>query len=105
MEEWTKDEFFKRLENKDQGAYFLYTPFCGTCQLAGKMLAVVQELLPNMPIGKGNLNFLPDLAQQLKIESVPCLLIFKDGNIVERIYAFHSVPYLYERLKEYDSIA
>lgn len=101
MEEWTQNEFVKRLENGDKGAFFIYTPFCGTCQLAERMLHVVRELLPELSIGKINLNFAPELAQQFQIESVPCLLIFDRGKITEKIYAFHSVPYLYERLKEY----
>lgn len=28
---------------------YLYTPFCGTCQLASKMLTVVEEMLPALP--------------------------------------------------------
>lgn len=28
---------------------YLYTPFCGTCQLASKMLTVVKEMLPLSP--------------------------------------------------------
>ena len=27
---------------------YLYTPFCGTCQLASKMLTVVKEMLPDV---------------------------------------------------------
>ena len=103
MEEWTQDEFLMRLKRKERGVYFLYTPFCGTCQLAERMLHIVKELLPNLPFGKMNLNLAPDLAQQFKIESVPCLLIYDGGNITEKIYAFHSVSHLYERLKKYNA--
>lgn len=102
MEEWTQDDFLKKLTDQQQGVLFLYTPFCGTCQLAERMLLIVKELLPGFPFGKANLNFAPELARQFKIESVPCLLIFKRGKIAEKIYAFHSVSHLYERLKEYD---
>lgn len=31
---------------------YLYTPFCGTCQLASKMLTVVKEMLPDVAFYK-----------------------------------------------------
>jgi thiol-disulfide isomerase/thioredoxin len=99
MEEWTKETFLEKLESGEKGAFYLYTPFCGTCALAGKMLAVVCELLPELSVGKANINYLPELAEAFAIESVPCLLIFRDKKILEKIYAFRSVPYLYERLR------
>jgi thiol-disulfide isomerase/thioredoxin len=47
-----------------------------------------------------NLNFYPELAEKFQIESVPCLLFIKDGEMVEMIYAFNSVPFLYEKIKQ-----
>lgn len=80
---------------------YLYTPMCGTCQLAGKMVEVVSELVPSLNWAKMNLNYIPELAVQWEIENVPCLLIFHNGKITERFYAFHSVPFLYENIKKF----
>ncbi len=52
-------------------------------------------------MGKINLNFYPDIANNFAIESVPSLIIVKDGQVVETIYAFHSVPYLLEKIKHH----
>ena len=38
------------------------------------------------------------LAVDYEIESVPCLLIQKDGIVQHKIYAFQSVPYLLEKI-------
>ncbi|MCC2930662.1 MULTISPECIES: thioredoxin family protein [Bacillus] len=84
---------------------YLYTPFCGTCQLASKMLTVVEDMLPSVAFYKNNLNYSPAFAKAYQIESVPCFLLFKDGKVIERGYAFHSVSYLYELIKQKSSSA
>ncbi len=80
---------------------YLYTPMCGTCQVAKKMLTVVDELLPSLQIHSINLNYYPEEAKDLGIESVPCLLLCEDGEVKEKVYAFQSVGNLYELLKQY----
>ncbi|MGX1983547.1 thioredoxin [Thermolongibacillus altinsuensis] len=85
---------------KEITVMYLYTPLCGTCQVAGRMVDVVKELFPNVTFVKEDLNYIPERAIEWQVESVPCLLIFKNGELVKKIYAFHSVPYLYETIKE-----
>jgi thioredoxin-like negative regulator of GroEL len=63
------------------------------------MLQVIEKMV-DVNIGKMNLNFSPELANKFEIESVPCLLIIKDGEVLEMIYAFRSVPFLYEKIKQ-----
>ena len=48
-----------------------------------------------------NLNYNANLAEELEIMSVPCIIIYKDGKFVEKIYAFESVPYLYKKITSY----
>lgn len=100
MKEWTIEEWKHATQKANIAAYYLYTPMCGTCQVASKMLEVVEELLPHVELGKANLNYVETLAVEQEIESVPCLLIAKDGQIQEKIYAFHSVTYLYDKLRK-----
>jgi thioredoxin 1 len=97
MKDVSQDEVFRILNEKHTGLIYLYTPLCGTCQTASKILSVLEELL-KVSITQTNLNYAPKLAISLSIESVPCLLIVTKGHIEEKIYAFHSVPYLYEKL-------
>ncbi|WP_108670635.1 thioredoxin family protein [Peribacillus acanthi] len=85
------------LDNEIYGIY-IYTPICGTCQVASKMLTVVESMLHELKVERIDLNFLPDLANHYKIESVPCFLLFENGTLKERIYAFQSVPDLYTKL-------
>jgi thioredoxin 1 len=100
MKEISQEDIFMILSKDHTGLIYLYTPLCGTCQTASKILSVLEELL-HAPIAQANLNYAPELATELSIESVPCLLIVIDGQIQEKIYAFHSVPYLYEKLNQW----
>ncbi|MEN8701541.1 thioredoxin family protein [Bacillus infantis] len=88
-------------KDRETWMLYLYTPMCGTCQMAGRMLSVTLEVLPGIECRQANLNYFPDLAGKWSVESVPCLLFFREGKLAERIYAFHSVPYLLEKIKEY----
>ncbi|MCT6925172.1 MULTISPECIES: thioredoxin family protein [Bacillales] len=99
MEEWTIEQWQQQLTNNDVVTLYLYTPICGTCAIASKMMDVVEQLLPTMPIGKMNLNYSEKLALELQVESVPCLVIARDDGTMEKIYAFQSVLNLYEILK------
>ncbi|MBS4213332.1 thioredoxin family protein [Neobacillus rhizophilus] len=101
MLEWNRNEFSAFWESGERGVVYFYTPMCGTCQVAGKMLMVVEAALGDFSVGKMNLNYYPDLAESFAIESVPCLLFVEGGRVAETLYAFHSVPYLLEKIKGY----
>ncbi|MDQ0273029.1 thioredoxin family protein [Cytobacillus purgationiresistens] len=99
MQEWSQEELNRIIKEDQTVLFYLYTPMCGTCQVAGKMLTITEELLPHLKIGKADLNYFPELAERWEIESVPCLIMLKDGIPIDKIYAFHSVPYLLEQIK------
>jgi len=99
MNDWNQEQLELFLDQKNTGCIYLYTPFCGTCQVASKMLSVVEELMPNLSLGKMNLNYEQYLAKNWKIESVPCLVFIDQGKMVSKLYSFHSVPYLLETIK------
>lgn len=81
--------------------FFFISPLCGTCQLAEKMVKIVNELLPSMSLYKCNVNAMPELVAHWQVESVPCLLLIKNGEVLEKIYAFRDVHFLYKLLSEY----
>jgi thioredoxin-like negative regulator of GroEL len=98
MTDWNLDEVSSFLKNHSSGLIYFYTPLCGTCQVASRMLQVIENMV-DVKIGKLNLNFYPEMAKQFEIESVPCLLLIKNGELIDQIYAFQSVPFLYEKIK------
>lgn len=100
MKEWSTEQWEAAIQSGEQAAFYLYTPMCGTCAVASKMMTIVEQLLPQPQLGKANINFLEHIASEHQIESVPCLLVCDDGKVTNKIYAFQSVPFLYELLKK-----
>lgn len=99
MNDWKEKEL--TLPPKGLHVAYLYTPMCGTCQVASKMLTVVDELLPALTIYSVNLNYYPEDAKRLGIESVPCLIISENGEVKEKVYAFQSVTHIFDLIKQY----
>ncbi|MCH1625574.1 thioredoxin family protein [Ferdinandcohnia quinoae] len=96
MNEWNEKDIDEAIAKKDFFCLYLYTPLCGTCQVASKMMQVVTEIIPDVAIGKCDLNYIPGRAFEWEVESVPCLLIFQNSKVYNKIYAFKNVPYLLE---------
>ena len=101
MNEWTYEQWEYHKNDRQLTLFYIYTPLCGTCMVASKMMNVINELV-SYPVGQANINYLENLAMEYEIESVPCLLIAKNGKVHKKIYAFQSVPYLLETIKDID---
>ena len=76
---------------------FGYTPFCGTCKLAEKMLDITATSL-NIPVTKIDLYYYENLSQYYEIKSVRVLLFIRNGIVENISYQFESVTTLYENL-------
>jgi len=85
----------------DDGAFavYFYTPLCGTCKLGEKMLHVVRAIEPGAGIVKANVNFMPSIVAEWKIESVPCLAFVEGKRVTEKLYTLRSVENVLERVR------
>ncbi|EOR24170.1 thioredoxin family protein [Cytobacillus oceanisediminis] len=101
MIEWKPDQWEKQIKDASTAFFYLYTPLCGTCMVASKMLTVLHTMKPDLNLGKMDLNYAPDLATKFEVESVPCLLIIENGELKEKVYRFESVPHLLEVINKY----
>ena len=99
MEQWTIEQWQQIKQKEEVAALYFYTPMCGTCEVASKMLNILNIAFPSLQIGKMDINYVQELAFDYKIESVPCLIVAKNGEITDKVYAFESVTKLYELLK------
>ncbi|MNP17652.1 Thioredoxin [compost metagenome] len=82
---------------------FLYTPLCGTCKVASRMLTVIEHLLPADTISAANVNMIPNMVQEYQIRSIPALFIldaqrsdppdirYRMGSVEELLDAIRSV--------------
>lgn len=99
MEELNMTEVEGRCTEMKTFALFVYSPMCGTCKLAERMLEVTHEALPAVTIYKTNLNTAAKMAERWQITSVPALLMFNKGEHTETHYAMQSVGHLFEVLQ------
>lgn len=91
----------EQLERLDDYLLFIYTPFCGTCHVARSFLSKIEATHGKDVFYKMNASFFPEIMQDYKIESVPCLLIKSNGEIKEKVYTFHSIANMYHYVYEY----
>ena len=81
---------FNELINSEQPVLVdFYATWCGPC----KALAPILEQLKNEYDGKATILKVdvdenPDLASQYDIRSVPTLMVFKNGNIIQTVKGF-----------------
>ena len=62
-----------------------WAPWCGPCQMMGPIIEeLAEELEGKVVVGKLNVDENPQMAQKYGIMSIPTLLIFKDGQVVEQ---------------------
>ena len=99
MREVSQAELEKVCREGHTFALFVYTPLCGTCKLAKRMLTVVEAALPTARVYQLDVNLSVQVAKHWQISSVPALLLFVGGELKERHYALQSVGYLYDILR------
>ncbi|MFP5247029.1 MAG: thioredoxin [Thermoanaerobaculia bacterium] len=63
-----------------------WAPWCGPCRIVGP---IVEELAPSYAgkavIAKMNVDDNPMVAQRYGVTSIPTLMMFKDGKLVDRM--------------------
>jgi thioredoxin 1 len=85
--EFTLDGFETEvLDSKTPVLVDFWATWCGPCrQIAPVIDDLAVKYEGSVSIGKVNVEEHPELAQRYGINAIPTLLLFKDGEIVERI--------------------
>lgn len=62
-----------------------WAPWCGPCRMIAPMVEeLAKENTGSFKIGKINIDDNPNAAQSYGVSSIPTLMIFKNGEVVER---------------------
>ena len=61
-----------------------YADWCGPCQALGPILTEVANEGASAKIAKVNVDNAGDIAGQYGVMSIPTMILFKDGNVVDK---------------------
>ncbi len=68
-----------------------WAPWCGPCRMQGPILEdVAQTVNGRAKIAKLNVDEAADVAERFGVQAIPTLLLFKDGNEVQRFIGVQS---------------
>ena len=81
----TKENFHTEvLEAKETVLVDFWASWCGPCKMIGPIIDQIADERSDIKVGKINVDEEPELATQFKVMSIPTLLVFKDGKVVNQ---------------------
>ena len=81
----TKESFQSEvLEAKGTVLIDFWASWCGPCKMIGPIIDQIADERSDIKVGKINVDEQPELAAQFKVMSIPTLLVFKDGQVVNQ---------------------
>lgn len=96
----TKENFQVEITKSDKPVLVdFWAVWCGPCQMMAPVLHELETEMPDVQIGKVNVDEQMDLARQFRVVSIPTLIIFKNGQEVQRMVGVTSKEELKDALK------
>ncbi|HEY8529140.1 MAG TPA: thioredoxin [Paenibacillaceae bacterium] len=95
----TKENFQKTVE---QGVSLVdfWAPWCGPCRMQEPIIEeLAREMGDRATIAKLNVDDEPELASRYGVMSIPTLILFKDGQPVDKLVGLQSKETLKARLQ------
>lgn len=71
-----------------------YADWCGPCRALAPVLEDLAREMPGVKIVKVNVDENPELAEQYRVEAIPRLMVFKDGEVTAQHSGLASKAYL-----------
>ena len=96
----TKENFQAEITKSDKPVLVdFWAVWCGPCQMMAPILHELEAEMPDVQIGKVNVDEQMDMARQFRVVSIPTLIIFKNGQEVQRMVGVTSKEELKDALK------
>jgi thioredoxin 1 len=82
----TDDTFTRFVEDNSLVVVDLWAPWCGPCRFVSPIIEeIARDYTGKIAFGKINVDQNPRVATQYSIMSIPTILVFKNGQLVDRI--------------------
>lgn len=89
-------EEFNEVVNNDLVLVDFYANWCGPCKMMGPILENVAATRNNIKIVKVDVDQVQELAMKYSVMSIPTLILFKNGQLVDKKVGFVPEPILNE---------
>ena len=76
-----------------------WAPWCGPCRMQLPVLDQVAQEVPEVKIGKINVDENPDLSAHFGVNTIPYLIVFKDGAITAQFVGLRQPRELVDALR------
>lgn len=98
--EFNDDNFEAEVLNSDKPVLVdFWAEWCGPCRMIGPVVEeMAGEYEGKAKIGKVNVDNNPNISVKYGIRSIPALLIFKNGEVVDQIVGAVPKPHLTKQL-------
>lgn len=102
MEELTEKTTIKQ-SKKGIHLVDFWAPWCGPCKMQTPILEELEKEYTEaeLQISKVNIDEYPEIARRYGIQSIPTMLILRDGQLVKQIVGVHVQPQLKKELSIY----
>ena len=80
-----QNEFNKVRENVGVSLVDFYADWCGPCRMVLPVVEQIAEERDDLLVVKVNVDDNPELAKEFGVFSIPTLIVFKDGEVVNKV--------------------
>ena len=71
-----------------------WAPWCGPCRMIAPLIdEIADEKKGSVKVGKVNVDNCPEVSAKFRIQAIPTILVFKNGEKVEQITGKSKTPF------------
>ena len=99
--EFTNDNFDKDvLQASEPVLVDFWAPWCGPCKMLSPVVEELAGEMDGVKIGKVNIDEYPEISGKYGVMSIPTLLFFKDGKVMDQMVGVQSKGTIQSKLEE-----
>lgn len=90
-------ENFKASVSSSMALVDFWASWCGPCMMQSPIVDEIARERADITVGKVNVDEQPELAAAFNVESIPTLMIIKDGAVADVLVGLHTKEQILEQ--------
>jgi thioredoxin 1 len=90
---------FKKVIKEGKTVVDLFATWCGPCKMLSPILDEISDEITTTKFYKIDVDDNEDIAREYNVMSIPTVLVFENGNLINTIVGLKSREYLVEEFK------